>query len=94
MEVSYYIYNFHLIYVYNNCSPQYRRGLTEYPIGYNIPNWLFEVLNWGQFIQMGIGDLFADSPLPDSEIPNPRLGILFPIGDLMSPIEDIMPYWR
>ena len=42
-------------------------------------------------IQLGIGNLFADSALPGSEIHNPHLGILSPTGDFISPIVDNMP---
>ena len=42
---------------------------------------------------MEIGDIFSDSALADSEIPNPKLGILSMTGDFMSPIGDIMPNW-
>ena len=43
------------------------------------------------FIQLGIGDMFADSSLPDSEISNTQLDMLSPTGDLKSPIGDNMP---
>ena len=39
-------------------------------------------------MQLGIGDLFSDSALPDLYIPNPQLDILYPIGDLRFSIED------
>ena len=42
------------------------------------------------FIKLYIGDLFSDSALPDSYIPNPQLEILSPIGDLISPIGDLI----
>ena len=68
------------------------RGLTEEntqwgiisPIGY---------LNNQMGIFYPIGDLFSYSALPDSEIPNPQLGILCPIGNLIFPIGDNMHNW-
>ena len=42
------------------------RGLTEkYPIGYDIPNQEFQIPNMDKYFQLGIGDLFSDSALPD-----------------------------
>ena len=35
--------------------------------------------------------MFSDSSFPVSEIPNPRLGKIYPTGDLISPIGDNMP---
>ena len=58
----------------------------KYPIGYNIPNWvLYPQLGISKpqlviFNQLGISDLFSDSALLDSYIPNPQLAILEPIG--------------
>ena len=43
--------------------------------------------------QLGIGDFFSDSALPDSYIPNPQLDILSPIEDLRSPFGYNMPNW-
>ena len=36
----------------------------KYPIGYNNPDWVFQIPIWGYFIQSGIGDLKSDSSLP------------------------------
>ena len=47
--------------------------------------------NLGYFIQLGIGDLFSDSALADSEFPNPQLGKLFETWDLMSQLGIIRP---
>ena len=43
--------------------------------------------------QLGIGDLFSDSALPELCIPNPQLDIFSTIVDLRSPIWDNMPNW-
>ena len=45
------------------------------------------------FIQLGVGDLFFDSALPDSEIPNSQLVTLSATEDLISPIGGNMLYW-
>ena len=47
------------------------------------------------FFQLGIGDLFSGSALAVSlsAIPNPKLGVLAPTGDLIFPIGDIIPNW-
>ena len=42
---------------------------------------------------VALGDFFYDSALPDTEIPNPQLGILSPTGNLISPIGDIINNW-
>ena len=42
---------------------------------------------------MRIGDLFSESALPDSEIPNPQSDILSPTGYVISPIGNNMPNW-
>ena len=81
-----------------NAWTTYNRNVVEdnrqkYPIGYNIPNWLFQITNWWYFNQLGICDLFSDSASPDSYIPNPKFDIVSPIGDLTSPIGDYMPNW-
>ena len=43
---------------------------------------------------MGIGDLFSDFALPDSEILNPQMGISSQTWHFMSPIGDNMPNWE
>ena len=48
----------------------------------------------GIFFQFGIEDWFSESALPDSDIPNPKSGILSPTGDLISPIRDNIPNWE
>ena len=57
------------------------RGLTE------------KIPNWRNLIKLGIGDLFSDSALPESEVPNPQLAIPSPTGDLILPISNIKPKW-
>ena len=60
-------------------------------MGYNIPKWTFQIPHWKYIVQLGIENLFSVYDLPDSEIPNPQLGILFPTGDSISLIGDDMP---
>ena len=61
---------------------------NKYPIGYNNPNCVFKMANWGYFTHLGIGDLFSVSDLPDSEIPNPQMDEISPIKHLQYPIGD------
>ena len=65
----------------------FNRGLTEENTQLCIisPIWVFQIPNWWYSIQLGICDLFSDSALPDSYIPNPQLDILSPVCDLKSP---------
>ena len=80
----------------------FNRGLNrKYPIGYNIPNWVFQIPDWGYFIQFGIADLFSDFALPDSEISNleyyPKMEILYlQIGIIcligVFSVSSLMPY--
>ena len=69
---------------------QQRTNRRKYAIGYNIPNWVFQIHNWRCLIQLGILNLFSDYALPDTKIPNPQLGKLSPTVDLISPIGDNM----
>ena len=75
------------------CVSQQGTNRRNNPIGYNISNLVFQIPNWGYFILLGIGDLFCDSALPDSYIPNPQLDMLCPIGGLRSPFGDNIHKW-
>ena len=58
------------------------RGLTEEStkLGIIFPQLSILKPRLGIFSQLGISDLFSDSALLDSYIPNPQLAILTPIG--------------
>ena len=56
------------------CCTDLRTNSRKYPIGDNIPNWVFQISECGYFIHLGIGNLFSDSILPDFKIPNSQLG--------------------
>ena len=61
------------------------RGLTEEntQLGIKSPIGYFKSPIGDFFFRLGIGDMFSDSALPDSYIPNPQLDILSPIGGNM-----------
>ena len=65
------------------------RGLTEDNIQLGIisPIEYFKS-TIGYFRRLGFGDLFSDSALVDSYIPNPQLDILSPVVDSRFPIGD------
>ena len=85
---------------WKNIKLNHIRGLTEENIQLSkiSPTGYFKSPIGDFFIQLVIGDLFSDSTLPDSALPdsyilNPQLDILSPIWYLRSPIGNNMPNW-
>ena len=51
-------------------GPNKSNTLLEDPIGCNIPKREFQIPNIERYFQLGKGDWFSASALPDQEIPN------------------------
>ena len=74
---------------------QQRTNRREYPIGYNIPNWICQISNWCYFIQLKIVicSLTLRYQTHISQIPNwiyyPQLRICYSQLGIICPIWDI-----